>query len=157
MRITLIHNPKAGRAEYGKKDLLSALAKAGHRATYYSTKKGGWKKALKKSANLVLIAGGDGTVGKVAPYLVDSGIPLAVCPLGPVNNLARTLGFCSIPEAIITQLEHGTKHAVDVGCAYGPWGRRYFFEGAGGGLLADYVRISKAKEEQGKQPSRHEK
>jgi diacylglycerol kinase family enzyme len=30
-----------------------------------------------------------------------------------------------------------------VGLAHGPWGERYFFEAAGGGLLADYVRVAK--------------
>jgi hypothetical protein len=31
----------------------------------------------------------------------------------------------------------------DVGLARGPWGEQFFFEGAGGGLLADYVRAAK--------------
>jgi hypothetical protein len=47
MRITLIHNPKAGDAKHGKKQLMAALAKAGHHATYQSTKESGVKKALK--------------------------------------------------------------------------------------------------------------
>jgi diacylglycerol kinase family enzyme len=34
MRITLMHNPKAGDAEHGRKELMAALAKAGHHATY---------------------------------------------------------------------------------------------------------------------------
>jgi len=38
MRITLMHNPKAGDADHGKKQLMAALAKAGHHATYQSTK-----------------------------------------------------------------------------------------------------------------------
>jgi hypothetical protein len=48
MRITLMHNPKAGEAEHGKKELMAALAKAGHHATYQSMKKSDYKKALKK-------------------------------------------------------------------------------------------------------------
>ena len=82
MRITLIHNPKAGDAEHGKKELMAALAKAGHHATYQSTKKGDYEKALKKPTDLVLVAGGDGTVTKVAWRLIDTGIPLSVLPLG---------------------------------------------------------------------------
>jgi diacylglycerol kinase family enzyme len=34
MRIILIHNPKAGRDNHSKKDLMAALAKAGHHAIY---------------------------------------------------------------------------------------------------------------------------
>jgi diacylglycerol kinase (ATP) len=143
MRITLIHNPKAGDAKHGKKQLMAALAKAGHHATYQSTKEPGLKKALKEPTDLVLAAGGDGTAAKVAYGLVDSGIPLSVLPLGTANNLARALGFVASPEEIIARLEGGKKRAFDVGHAYGPWGARYFFEAAGGGLLADYVRAAK--------------
>jgi diacylglycerol kinase family enzyme len=56
---------------------------------------------------LVLAAGGDGTVGKVAHELIDSGIPLSVLPLGTANNLARTLGFIGSPREIIAGLEAG--------------------------------------------------
>ncbi len=61
-----MHNPKAGDAKHGKKELMAALAKAGHHAIYQSTKKSDYKKALKKSTDLVIAAGGDGTVAKVA-------------------------------------------------------------------------------------------
>jgi len=146
MRIRLIHNPKAGDARHGKEQLMAALAEAGHHATYQSTKEPGFKKALKQPADLVLAAGGDGTIGKVAFRLIDSGIPLSVLPLGTANNLARALGFVASPEEIIARLEGGKKQVFDVGLATGPWGDRYFFEGVGGGLLADYVRAAKKEE-----------
>jgi diacylglycerol kinase (ATP) len=150
MRITLIHNPNAGDAEHGEKQLMAALAKAGHHATYQSTKERGLKKALKQPTDLVLAAGGDGTTAKVAARLVDSGIPLSVLPLGTANNLARALGFLASPEEIIARLEGGKKRAFDVGLAHGPWGERYFLEAAGGGLLADYVRAAKKEEKKNK-------
>ena len=146
MRITLIHNPKAGDARHGKDQLMAALAEAGHHATYQSTKDPGLKKALKQPADLVLAAGGDGTIGKVAFRLIDSGIPLSVLPLGTANNLARALGFVASPEEIIARLEGGKKEVFDVGLATGPWGERHFFEGVGGGLLADYVWAAKKEE-----------
>src|SRR5216117_785353 len=120
MRITLMHNPKAGDAKHGRKELMSALAKAGHQATYQSTKKSDYKKALKKPADLVLVAGGDGTVGKVGCELIDSGIPLGVLPLGTANNLSRSLGFIASPEEIITGLEAAERRAFDIGLARGP-------------------------------------
>ena len=145
MRVTLMHNPKAGDAEHGEKQLMTALAKAGHHATYQSTKKSDYKKALKKSTDLVLAAGGDGTVGKIGCRLIDSGIPLGVLPLGTANNLARSLGFIASPEEIIGRLERGQKRTFDVGLARGPWGKRYFFESVGGGLLADYLSAANRK------------
>jgi diacylglycerol kinase family enzyme len=141
-----MHNPKAGDAQHGKKQLMAALAKAGHHATYQSTKERGFKKALKNPADLVLAAGGDGTFAKIASKLVDSGIPLSVLPLGTANNLARALGFVASPEEIIARLEGGKKQVFDVGLATGPWGERYFFEAAGGGLLADYVHGAKKEQ-----------
>src|SRR6266576_4028224 len=145
MRITLMHNPKAGRGKLVKKDLMAALARAGHLAIYQSTKKSDYKEALREPADLVLAAGGDGTVGKVGRELIDTGIPLSVLPLGTANNLARSLGFIASPEEIIARLGNGEKRAFDVALARGPWGKRYFFEGAGGGLLADYLRAVKGE------------
>jgi len=145
MRITLMHNPKAGDAEHGRKGLMAALAKAGHHATYQSTKKKDYKKALKNPTDLVLAVGGDGTVVKIASRLVDTGIPLSVLPLGTANNLARSLGFLASPEEIIARLEGGKRRAFDIGVTRGPWGTRYFFEAVGGGLFADYVRAVKDK------------
>jgi len=136
-----MHNPKAGDAKHGKKQLMAALAKAGHHATYQSTKKNNYKKALKKSADLVIAAGGDGTVGKVGRELLDSGIPLSVLPLGTANNLARSLGFTGPVEKIIRQLKRGKKRA---------WGKRHFFESLGGGLFADYLHQAKREDKKTK-------
>jgi diacylglycerol kinase (ATP) len=124
---------------------MAALANAGHHAIYQSTRESDYKKVLKKPTDLVLVAGGDGTVGKVGCELIDSGISLSVLPLGTANNLARSLGFIASPEEIISGLEGGKRRAFDVGLARGPWGKRYFFESAGGGLLADYLRGAKGK------------
>ena len=141
-----MHNPKAGTAEHGKKQLLAALRKAGHRAIYQSTKKRGWEKALKQPTDLVLSAGGDGTVAKVGRELIDTGIPLAILPLGTANNLARSLGFKTSMEKIIRSLRHRKKRVFDVGLASGPWGKEYFFESVGGGLLADYIHQANLKD-----------
>ena len=135
---------------------MMALAKAGHHATYQSTKKSNYKKALKKPTDLVLAAGGDGTVVKVASRLVDAGIPLSVLPLGTANNLARTLGFLASPEEIIARLEGGKRRAFDIGVTRGPWGMRYFFEAVGGGLFADYVRTAKGEGKKPKKASKEE-
>jgi diacylglycerol kinase family enzyme len=52
MRITLIHNPKAGHGKHKTKELIDALAKSGYHATYRSTKKTAYKKTLEPAANL---------------------------------------------------------------------------------------------------------
>lgn len=145
-----MHNPKAGSGSHDKNKLMRALHRAGHKPRYQSTKSKGWKEALTKKTDLVLIAGGDGATTKVAARLVDTGLPLAILPLGTANNLARTLGFRDSPKKIIASLDRGKKRAFDVGVAHGPWGKRPFFEGAGAGLLADYVRKADKDEKKAK-------
>ncbi len=49
--------------------------------------------AREAAVDLVLAAGGDGTVRMVASGLADSGIPLGVVPAGTGNLLARNLGL----------------------------------------------------------------
>src|SRR5437762_5907981 len=74
MRIILMHNPTAGRGKHDKQELMAALAKAGHHAIYQSTKKSDYKKVLKKSTDLVLVAGGDGAAAKIACRLLETGL-----------------------------------------------------------------------------------
>ena len=95
------------------------------------------------------MAGGDGTVAKVARRLVKSRskIPMSVLPLGTANNVARTLGFDISAEAVIAGLKKGKTSSFDVGIARGPWGKRYFFEGAGAGLFADYLSAPRKEKE----------
>ena len=149
-----MHNPKAGARKHNKTKLVRALERAGHKPRYQSTKSKGWKKALKKKTDLVLTAGGDGATTKVAARLVDTGVPLAILPLGTANNLARTLGFLESPKKIIANLDRGKKRAFDVGVAHGPWGKRPFFEGAGAGLLAEYVREADKEETKNQKPKK---
>jgi diacylglycerol kinase (ATP) len=102
----------------------------------------------------VIAAGGDGTIEKIASRLINRNIPLSVLPLGTANNVARNLGFAGSAQEIIAGLREGKERAFDVGLARGPWGKRFFFEGAGGGLLADYVRAAKGKHKKAKQLSK---
>jgi YegS/Rv2252/BmrU family lipid kinase len=49
--------------------------------------------AVASEADLVIAAGGDGTVRGCAQALADTGVPLGIIPLGTANILARTLGL----------------------------------------------------------------
>src|SRR5690242_10574604 len=48
----------------------------------------GWRE---QGYDLVVAAGGDGTVGAVATHLTGSELPLAILPLGTANDVARSL------------------------------------------------------------------
>ena len=131
MRVLLIHNPKAGDRKHGKKQLMASLSRCGHQAFYQSIKGRGWKKAFKKPVDLVVAAGGDGTVHKTAWQLMGSGIPLAILPLGTANNLARSLGFTESVDEILQSLHCGKGQPFDVGVARRSSRTEYFLEAAG--------------------------
>ena len=146
MRVLLIHNPKAGDRKHSKKQLMASLTRCGHQAFYQSIKGRGWKKAFKKPVDLVVAAGGDGTVHKTAWQLMGTGIPLAILPLGTANNLARSLGFTESVDEILQSLHCGKGQPFDVGVARKSSRSDYFLEAAGGGLFADYFPAAKANE-----------
>jgi diacylglycerol kinase (ATP) len=150
VRVTLIHNPGAGKSR--KRDataLVELLSKAGHEVRYQSSKDDDWKSALKQHAELMVVAGGDGTVARVTRRMVGRGVPVALLPCGTANNIARSLGLVERPfEELIRGWDTARRVKLDVGVAAGPWGERYFVEGVGAGLFAgllDRPRANKAK------------
>ncbi|HEX6529482.1 MAG TPA: diacylglycerol kinase family protein [Burkholderiales bacterium] len=135
--MTLIHNPGAGRQENDAKALMKLLRRAGHKPRYQSSKDKGWDRVLDKRADVVVVAGGDGTVAAVARRMVRRGVPVAVLPSGTANNVARSLGLLKKPfEELVRSWRDARRVPLDVGLASGPWGERYFIEGIGAGLFA---------------------
>ncbi len=84
--------------------------------------------------DLVLAAGGDGTVHRVVNSLMQHGAqpPLGVIPLGTVNDIAENLGF-SPQRFDLEMINPESLSLVDVGKVAG----RYFANVASAGLLAD--------------------
>lgn len=70
--------------------------------------------ALAGDADVIVAAGGDGTVLAVAEALVGSDKTLAVLPLGTLNGLARDLGLALDLPGAIAQLAALEQRAIDV-------------------------------------------
>jgi diacylglycerol kinase family enzyme len=51
------------------------------------------RRAVDERPDVLIVGGGDGTVGAAASALVGSGVPLGVLPLGTLNHFARDLGI----------------------------------------------------------------
>lgn len=103
---------------------------------------GATRAALAEGVDLVVVAGGDGTVRECAGALAGTDVPLAVVPSGTGNLLARNLGLpIDLVDAVHVAL-HGSDRRIDLGGIEPdePDGeRRYFTAMAGIGLDAAMV------------------
>ena len=150
MRVTLMHNPTAGDEQFSGDELLEMVRDAGYKAVYQSTKDDDYASALKDPGDLVVAAGGDGTVRKTATRLIGREIPLAILPLGTANNISKSLGITGSPRQLIAGWARAPRKKFDVGVASGPWGKKEkrFIEAAGCGLLTRVMSDLDAKEEE---------
>ena len=100
------------------------------------------RKAAENGADLVVAAGGDGTVRACAEGLAGTGVPLGIVPLGTANLLARTLGIPGDPRAALAvALGSREDRRIDIGTADG----EPFTAMAGMGLDAAVVAATKLK------------
>ena len=155
MRVALIHNPVAGSGDHSRDTLVGRLRDAGHEAIYASTEAESLTAALNDQPDVVLAAGGDGTVAAVARLLAASGreIPLAVLPMGTANNIARSLGVPDDEAEMVRALSASRAQRFDVGIVRAPWGDARFVESAGVGLFAGTLRDALRDEQAGIVPA----
>ena len=146
MRAVLIMNPASGMsamaattgtAEKHEEVILAALRTHGIEAELrYTTPEdlgeGLAAQAAAEQADIVIAAGGDGTIHEVAAGLIGTQSALGIIALGTMNNLAHSL---NIPEAIeeaCAAIATGETISVDAGKI----NEHCFFEVAGIGLEA---------------------
>lgn len=135
MKATLVHNPSAGQGESEREQLIGALRKAGYTPIYQATTVGCLTAALAEPTDLMVVAGGDGTVGKVLTQMPDRRVPVAILPIGSANNIASSFGIGGPLVEIVAGLPTAERRKLDIGEVFGPWGRCWFVEGVGLGAL----------------------
>ena len=139
MRVALIHNPESGDDDHAREHLVDLIAGAGHHVTYHSSKSE-WKAAFESRPDLLAVAGGDGTVRKVACASAGRNIPIAILPTGTANNVAGELGLGGIRhEELVNAWANGAIQAFDLGVVRGPFGVHRFLESVGVGVLASLI------------------
>ena len=99
----------------------------GHRAA---------RRALRAGVDLVVVAGGDGTVRAVCAELADTGTPVALLPAGTGNLLARNLSIPLDTDEAMRLALHGRTRAIDVVRCTWDGGEERFVVMAGLGLDA---------------------
>lgn len=110
LRIRIVHNERAGAHNTARfSAVLNRLQSHGHTCEILTTRKAGDAASFVGSANtagidLVVIAGGDGTINDALQGISSNTPPLGLLPLGTANVLAHEIGMGTDPDEIATCL-----------------------------------------------------
>ncbi|NLY91280.1 MAG: diacylglycerol kinase family lipid kinase [Firmicutes bacterium] len=137
MKVKVIINPVAGRgrASQAKSQILRALleydvelhleeTKGPHHAAEIA------RQAVQGGFDLIIVAGGDGTVNQVVNGMGEERVPLGVLGCGTGNDFAAALQMPADPVAAVHQIMNGDICRVDL-CRVN---QRYFVSSAGIGF-----------------------
>ena len=145
MRATLVYNPSAGGA-WTEREIVEQLEGIGWEVDRCLAKTE-LDDCLCHGADVIVVAGGDGTVGKVAKRLAGTATPLAIVPMGTANNVARSLGLGVEPSSAVLALKRAVDRRIDLGIVSSRRQRDYFLEGFGVGVFASVMGEKSNKED----------
>jgi diacylglycerol kinase (ATP) len=139
-RLLIIFNPAGGWRRRRLAPVLAHLRAYGCALVLRETGAAGDAERFAAEADpeafdLVVVAGGDGTVNEAINGLARSGLPLAVIPLGTANVLAAEIGLRTDPASIARCVALGESRPIALGAANG----RRFLLMAGAGFDAHVV------------------
>ncbi len=144
MRAKLIYNPAAGRAAGASRmrKIMRSLADGGIEAEIGVVGRPGDARQFAVSArdgsfDMVICAGGDGTIHEVINGIAGSNLLLGVLPMGTGNVLAWDLDLPLDPVEACEVLKLGAERTIDLGRSSDG---RYFSCMAGVGIDAQIVR-----------------
>ena len=141
-RARIIYNPTSGREAIKKQlpDVLEILENAGYETSAHATTGEGdaieaARLAVKRRYDLVVAAGGDGTINEVVNGMAEQEYrpKLGIIPVGTTNDFARAL---QIPRDIVAAAEiiaKGDRIPIDIG----RMNEKYFINIGGGGSLTE--------------------
>jgi|TARA_R100000322_G_scaffold99519_9_gene63059 diacylglycerol kinase (ATP) len=124
--IHIILNPTAGRRNRRLlDDVVGRLRAAGADVTIELTEAAGHATDLARAAarsgraDVIVAAGGDGTINEVARGLLGQGVPLGIVPLGTANVLAVEIGLPPNADEISSMLLGGPAELIGTGLVQG--------------------------------------
>jgi diacylglycerol kinase family enzyme len=138
--VTLLHNRSAGSEDHAEHEIKVSMRLAGHEIVDVTSNLDELLAALgERRPELIVIAGGDGTVSRAASALAGRHVPLAILPLGTANNTALTLGVKGSMEALVTGWARGTHRRVDLATVVEGDELAPFSEAVGWGIFPDVM------------------
>lgn len=143
-RCRIIYNPTSGREAMKNNlvDILNILERAGYETSAYATTpepnsaKNEAERAAKSGFNLIVAAGGDGTINEVVNGIapLKHRPKLGIIPAGTTNDYARALKIPrEDPIGAAKVIAKGQTVKMDIGEA----GKNWFVNIAAGGLLTE--------------------
>ncbi len=141
-RARVIYNPTAGRETIKRHlaDILQKLEIAGYEASCHATTGAGdaekaAKIAVDRKYDVVVCAGGDGTINEVINGLAGQEYrpKLGIIPAGTTNDFARAMQIPREVDAAVDVITAGETIPMDLG----RMNDRYFINIAGGGRLTE--------------------
>ncbi len=140
MRIGLIYNAEAGDA--GElEELVRAIERHAHDVVIVGPPAHGVEHLVTRNIDVVVAAGGDGTIAATALALRGSATPLGILPMGTANNIAVSLGIPRTLDDAVAIWNVESARPLDTGVATGAWGERLFVESVGGGLVTHGIAV----------------
>lgn len=135
MRVAIIHNTSAGKGDHSADDLSEQFRAICDDVEVFGRDREEMVKALHTKPDLLVVAGGDGTVGEAIRNVFElnhaPSVPLVVLPVGTANNLARSLRIDSDAATLVRQIENLESVRFSVGRIEAPWGSELFVESVG--------------------------
>ncbi|UFT99933.1 diacylglycerol kinase [Radiobacillus kanasensis] len=141
-RARIIYNPTSGREAFKKElaDVLQRLEQVGYEASAHATTGAGdateaAKVAVERKYDIVIAAGGDGTINEVINGLAEQDYrpKLGVIPVGTTNDFARALSIPRNIQKAVDVIVDGYSTPLDIGKV----NDEYFMNIAGGGKLTE--------------------
>jgi YegS/Rv2252/BmrU family lipid kinase len=143
-RALIIYNRNAGGGRRASRleEVVALLTREGVEVEIHQTSFAGDAEQTAAAARFVgsgpdvlICAGGDGTINEVVNGLAGGDTPLALLPMGTANVLAAEIGLETDPQALVDNIFSGVPVTVHLGIA----NDRYFTLMTGVGLDAEVV------------------
>lgn len=144
MRVALLHNPSSGSEDHTDNEIIRDIRQAGHEVPHVSTTVGELTAALQQQpCDLILIAGGDGTVSRAACQLAGWHIPLSILPLGTANNTALSLAIPKRLKKLAKSWQTAHRLPFDLAVLDDGVVRQRYAEAAGWGVFPSSIERAK--------------
>jgi diacylglycerol kinase family enzyme len=145
VNVWILSNERAGEG-HSAHDLRQLVERAGHTLLGVAKQYDDTTPLPSLYPDLVVAAGGDGTVSTAAAAALKTSAALAILPLGTANNIATSLGVSAPVEELVAGWATARRVPFDLGHAEAASKHWLVVEGVGGGLVPAGIEWAKTEQ-----------